>query len=97
MVDVIFHPAGLEMTDEVLERAETIPVLAVDTPVMALEDVLVTKLMALDEHALDYTSLLGIARACREQIDWDSVLRRTSSSPYARAFFTLIEGLGVAP
>jgi hypothetical protein len=96
MIDVIFYPAGLEMTEEVLDRAETMPVLAVDTPVMALEDVLVTKLMALNEHALDYTSLLGIARACREQIDWESLRGRTEASPYARAFFTLIEGLDIA-
>jgi hypothetical protein len=95
MVDVIFYPAGLEMTDEVLDRAEPIAVLAIDTPVMALEDVLVTKLMALNEHALDYTSLLGIARACREQIDWDTLRKRTRCSPYARAFFVLIEGLGL--
>jgi Uncharacterised nucleotidyltransferase len=81
MVDVIFHPAGLVMTDEVLDRAEPIPVLAIDTPVMALEDVLVTKLMALNEHALDYTSLLGIARACREQIDWDTLRERTTTRP----------------
>ena len=96
MIDVIFYPSGLDMTDEVLDRAEPIPVLAIETPVMALEDVLVTKLMALDEHALDYTSLLGIARACREQIDWTALRRRTGSSPYARAFFALIEGLGIA-
>ncbi|HEX3976779.1 MAG TPA: nucleotidyltransferase family protein [Solirubrobacteraceae bacterium] len=95
MVDLIFGPAGLEMTDEILQRAQPIPVLAIETPVMALEDVLVTKLMALDEHALDYASLLGIARACREQIDWTSLRRRTSASAYAQAFFALIEGLGI--
>ena len=78
-----------------LDRAQPIPVLAVETPVMALEDVLVTKLMALDEHALDYTSLLGIARACREQIDWERVRRETISSPYAKAFFTLVDELGI--
>lgn len=96
LVDLIFGPAGLEMTDDVLGRAESIPVLAVETPVMALEDVLVTKLMALDEHSLDYTSLLGIARACREQIDWTALRKRTGSSAYAQAFFTLIEGLDIA-
>jgi hypothetical protein len=95
MIDVIFGPAGLEMTAEVLERADPISVLAIETPVMALEDVLVTKLMALEEHNLDYTSLLGIARACREQVDWSSLRRRTSESPYAQAFFTLIDGLGL--
>src|SRR5438270_345355 len=40
MIDLIFHPSGLDMTDEVIERADTIPVLAVATPVMAIEDVL---------------------------------------------------------
>src|SRR5437660_9865691 len=35
MVDVIFHPAGLEMTDEVLGRAEQLSVMAIETPVMA--------------------------------------------------------------
>jgi hypothetical protein len=38
---------------------------------------------------------LSYARALREQIDWDEVRGRTEASPFARAFFTLIEGLGV--
>jgi Uncharacterised nucleotidyltransferase len=97
MIDLIFHPSGLDMTDEVLERADTISVLAVATPVMAIDDVIATKLMALDEHSLNYTSLLAIARAVREQIDWVSLRARTSSSPYAHAFFTLVERLGIAP
>lgn len=97
LIDLIFAPAGLEVTDEVLERADTISVLAVATPVIAIEDMLATKLNALCEHALDYGSLLGIARALREQIDWDELWRRTEHSPYARAFFTLVEGLGIAP
>jgi hypothetical protein len=97
MIDLIFCPAGLEMTDEVFERAQSMPVMSVQTPVMALEDVLITKLYALDEHALDYTQLLGIARALREQIDWRQLRARTSDSAYAKAFFTLVQELGVAP
>jgi hypothetical protein len=97
MIDLIFHPAGLEMTDEVFERADTISVMAVATRVIALEDMLATKLHALDEHSLDYSSLLGIARALREQIDWRALRERSGNSPYAQAFFTLVEGLGVAP
>jgi hypothetical protein len=31
----------------------------------------------------------------REQIDFDAVRERTAESPYARAFFTLLEGLEV--
>ncbi len=97
MVDLIFQPSGLEMTDEVFDRAEIIPVLAVSTPVMALEDVLTTKLHALDEHSLDYTQLLAISRSLREQIDWAMLRHRTAGLPYAAAFFTLAEELAIAP
>jgi hypothetical protein len=54
-------------------------------------------LMALGEHSLDYEHLLQIARSLREQVDWSEVKARTDRSPYARAFFTLIEGLEIAP
>jgi hypothetical protein len=97
LVDIIFKPSGVEITDEVLERAEVIPLMAVGTPVMALEDVLVTMLMALSEHSLDYTRLLAIARSLREQIDFPRLRARTSESPYAKAFFTLVQEAGVAP
>src|SRR5438477_1028217 len=97
MIDLIFEPSGLEVTDEVIERAEVIAVMAVGTPVMALEDMLVTMLSALDEHTLDYSRLVAIARALREQIDWPQLRARTSGSPYSRAFFTLAEELGLAP
>jgi hypothetical protein len=97
MIDLIFQPAGLEMTDEVLARADIVSVLAVATPVMALEDVLATKLEALGEHSLDYSQLLAIARSLREQIDWQQLRARTSGWPYAAAFFTLVEQLGIVP
>ena len=97
MVDVIFHPAGLEINDEVLERADEISVMAIATPVMALEDMLATKLLSFDEHSLDYRGLLAIARALREQIDWEVLVARTRDSPFAKAFFTLVRELGIAP
>jgi Uncharacterised nucleotidyltransferase len=97
MIDLIFCPSGIELTDEVFQRAETISVMAVSTPVMALEDVLVTMLYALDEHALDYSRLLAITRALREQIDWAALRVRSGGSPYAKAFLTLVEELDIAP
>lgn len=97
MIDLIFRPSGLEMNDEVFARADPLSVLAVETPVMALEDVLTTKLHALGEHSLDYTTLLAIARSVREQIDWQQLRTRTCDSPYAQPFFTLVEALGIAP
>jgi hypothetical protein len=60
---------------------------------MPLDDVLITKLRALHDHYLDYDPLLQAARAVRERIDWDRVRAATEDSPYARAFFTLVEGL----
>ena len=97
LIDLIFEPSGVKIDDHVFDRADTISVLSVSTPVMALEDVLATKLNALDEHSLDYTSLLGIARALREQINWQELQARTTGSPYAAAFFTLVRELGIAP
>jgi len=95
LLDVIFEPSGGPVDDAMFDRAEELDVNAVTMQVMALEDVMVTKLLSLREHEVDYESVLEIARALREQIDWVEVWRRTSDSPYARAFFYLSEQLGI--
>jgi hypothetical protein len=97
LVDLIFFPKGTPVDDALIERGEVMSVLGMEMRVMALEDVLVTKLMALSEHSLRYESLLAIARALRERVDWNDVRGRTSESPFARAFFVMLEGLGVLP
>jgi hypothetical protein len=97
LIDLIFAPRGLDVTDDVIERGELLHVVGISIPVMAIEDVLATKLMALDEHELDYTSVLRIARAVREQIDWEALRARTVESPYAKAFFPLCEELDIVP
>jgi predicted nucleotidyltransferase len=97
LIDLIFAPRGLDVTDEVIERSELLHVAGITIPVMAIEDVLATKLMALHDHQLDYESLLTTARAVREQIDWESLRARTAESPYAKAFFTLCDELGIVP
>jgi hypothetical protein len=97
LVDLIYCPKGLPMDDEVIARGEDLSVLGMEIRVMALEDVMATKLMALTEHALRYEGLLQIARALREQIDWADVRARTAESPFARAFFVLLEGLEIIP
>ena len=94
-VDLICHPSGVEVTAEVLAAADPIEVDAVTMPVLPLEDVFVTQLMSLNEHRLAYDGLLKSARAVREQVDWEEVRGRTAESPFARAFFTLAEGLAV--
>jgi hypothetical protein len=95
LIDVIFHPLGMEITDEALARAEDLNVAAIWTPVMPLDDVITTKLNALNEHFLNYEGLVGIARSLREQVDWEVVRSRTGESPFARTFFVLLEELDV--
>jgi hypothetical protein len=95
LVDLIFSPKGMPIDDEVLARGEDLSVLGLELRVMAIEDVMVTKLMAITEHSLRYERLLQISRALREQIDWAAVRTRTESSPFARAFFVLLEGLDI--
>ena len=95
LVDLIFQPRGMEIDDASFERAELINVKAQEMPVMSLEDVISTKLLALNEHWLDYDQLLHIARACREQIDFEVIRERTADSPFARAFFEIVDGLGI--
>jgi hypothetical protein len=97
LVDVIYCPKGLPMDDDVIARGEDLSVLGMEIRVMALEDVMATKLMALTEHSLRYEGLLQIARSLREQIDWDDVRARTQESPFAGAFFVLLEGLEIIP
>jgi predicted nucleotidyltransferase len=96
MVDLIYAPSGLTVDDGFLERAEVLEVHAVRMPVMHANDVLVAKLLALREHQVDYDQVLELARTVREQIDWDEVRERTSDSPFAKAFFTLVDELGVS-
>ena len=97
LVDLIYCPKGLPMDDDVIARGEDLSVLGMEIRVMALEDVVATKLMALTEHSLRYEGLLLIARSLREQIDWADVRARTWESPFARAFFMLLEGLEIIP
>jgi hypothetical protein len=96
-VDLIFETSAGPITGDYFERAEDLEVQAVRMRVAALEDVLVMKLLALNEQALDYGSALEVGRALREQIAWDCVRERTADSPYAKAFFTLVEELEIAP
>jgi hypothetical protein len=97
LVDLIFEPSGLRIDDEVIARGEDLSVMAMQMRVMDLTDILVTKLMALDEHSADYGDLILITRSLREQIDWARLREATASSPFALAFFALADGLGICP
>jgi predicted nucleotidyltransferase len=96
LVDLIYQIVGTPITDEVLERADELSVFSLPMRVLRLEDVVSSKLLALNDHELDYEPVLGIVRAVREQLDWDEVASRTGDSPYARAFFALMDELGLS-
>ncbi len=97
LVDLIFAPVGEHVDDAMFARGEELEVNAVPMLVMSIEDVMVLKLKALDEHDLDYERPLEFARSLRERIDWQDVRERTNGSPFASAFFALVEELGIVP
>jgi hypothetical protein len=72
-------------------------VLAVRMPVLDPTDILSAKMRVLGEHFCDFTRMIAIARALREQIDWHRVRRETAETPYGRAFLLLVHDLGISP
>jgi Nucleotidyl transferase of unknown function (DUF2204) len=97
LIDLIHTVTGYQDVEEILQRSEVMRVASLDVPVASMEDVLTPKLLAFDEHYLDYTGALRASRALREQIDWDVVRQKTCHSPYAQGFFGLLEALEIIP
>jgi len=94
-VDVLWRTCGHPVESELIERSETLPVLSVQMPVLTATDILVTKLLALDEHYCDFGRLLPVARALREQVDWETVRREVAGNDFAVVFLQLLGRLGV--
>jgi predicted nucleotidyltransferase len=97
LVDLIFQPQEGPVDEGMFERAEDLEVHAMQMKVAALEDVLVQKLLAITEQNPDFSSVLELARALREQVNWGEVRERTSDSPFANAYFTLLDELEIVP
>jgi len=95
MVDLIHSPTDLKVTTELLDRADEIQVDSVQMPVLAATDLLLSKLLALDEHYCDFASLFPVVRALREQIEWPRLGRETAGNPYAQSFLGLVAELGL--
>jgi predicted nucleotidyltransferase len=97
LVDLIWHPMGLEVTDEVLQAARTVNADGMEVRALAPTDVLTSKLLALNEAHLDFEGLLAIVRGVREQVDWDVLRERTEDRPLARSFLYMAGELGLMP
>jgi hypothetical protein len=94
-VDVLWRTCGSPVESDLIERSEVLPVLSVQMPVLTATDIVVTKLMALDEHYCDFSRPLPVARALREQVDWAEVRREVAGNDFAVVFLQLLDRLGV--
>ncbi|MET9730379.1 nucleotidyltransferase family protein [Streptomyces sp. NPDC006458] len=94
-VDLIFRLAHRPVTTELLDRATEISVDSVRMPVLAPTDLVTSLLSAFSEHYCDFGSVLPVARALREKIDWQQVRRECGEEPMPAAFLFLVERLGV--
>jgi hypothetical protein len=95
-VDLIFRPAELPVTDEMLATADEMTVASVLAPVAPATDLLEQKLLSLGPHYCDFGQILPAARALREQVDWAALRARTGHHPYAEAFLLLADRLGIS-
>jgi hypothetical protein len=96
-VDVLWRTCGHPVEADLIDRSEVAPVLSVQMPVLSATDILVTKLMALDEHYCDFSRMLPVARALREQVDWPEVRREVAGNDFAVVFLQLLDRLDVVP
>ena len=95
LVDIIFEPSGGPVNDEYFAHAEPLEVMAVSMQVASLEDVLTTKLLALNEQEPDFGSVLAISRDAARAGQLGPRARADEDSAFAKAFFTLVEELGI--
>jgi hypothetical protein len=95
LVDIIYVLGGEPVDARLLDAADEIEVLAVRMPVLRATDVVASKIVCLSEHDCDFSHLLPIVRALREQVDWQYVRSQVDGNPYAEAFLYLTDRLGV--
>jgi hypothetical protein len=95
MVDVVHRLNGEPVGSTLLDRAAEQEVLSLPMLVLTATDVLVSKLNALTEHECDYSKLLPVGRALREQVDWGRLREETSGNDFAVAFLFLKDLLDI--
>lgn len=95
MVDVIFRVNGESLDRERFDHADVIEVESVRMPVLSATVLMGDKLGAMEEHACDLGAVLPVARAVREQVDWDQVSAVTAENPFARAALGLLRDLEI--
>ncbi|MFE9453712.1 hypothetical protein [Streptomyces sp. NPDC006739] len=94
-VDIIFELGHRPVTPDMLDRAQDIPVDSVHMPVLAPTDLMRGLVTAFSEHHCDFGSVLPVARALREKVDWEHVRGSCGEEPMPAAFLFLLERLNV--
>jgi hypothetical protein len=97
LIDLIFRPSDRPVTREQLDAADEMRVDSVRMPVQSATDLMIAKLLVLNEHYCDLARLFPHVRALREQIDWPALRHAVDRSPFARAFLGLCADLDLLP
>jgi hypothetical protein len=95
LIDLIHSPVQRPVTDATFSNTDVIAVNACHMPVLSATELMIHKVLTWSAHSCDYARGLPLARSLREQIDWSRVYQETMRSPYAFAFLTLIDRLGI--
>lgn len=95
VVDLIHRLPTGPVDEGLLVRCTELPVDSVMMPVMSATDLVVSRMLALSEHACDLSPILGSARALREQIDWQLVRQEAKRSPFAQTAVDLLDALAI--
>lgn len=95
MVDVIHRAGSAPIERARFEDVDQIEVESVLMPVQSTTVLMSDKLGALEEHSCDFGRILPVARAVREQVDWEFVAEQTRENPFAVAFLYLLDLLGI--
>lgn len=95
MVDILFRSAGVPVERSHFDGVDEIEVESVAMPVLPATTLMADKLNAMEEHACDFGRILPVARAVREQVDWEEVRTRTKGNDFAYALLVLLERLRI--
>ncbi|MBB3091278.1 nucleotidyltransferase family protein [Nocardioides albus] len=95
VVDLIHRLPTGPVDEDLLSRCDDLPVDSVTMPVMSATDLIISRMLALSEHACDLSPILGCARALREQIDWRLVRQEAKRSPFAQTALCLLDALAI--
>lgn len=97
LIDLIFRPVQRPVTSQSLDECEVMPFGGSHLPMLSATTLLVHKALTYGPHHCDLADGLAAARSLREQVDWSVFRSEISESPYAQAFQTLLEKLGIIP